>query len=505
MPLRAHSAFAATAPTHGPAAVRALAERVRAEMALLAYPAQPWVVPDALGDQVADVLIVGAGQSGLGLAALLRTQGVARVAVLDRAAPGAEGVWEDFARMPELRTPKLLNGLDLGLPSLSVACWYAASHGQAAWEAIDRIPRGAWMDYLRWYRETLQLAVENGVAVTDIRPAREAAGASGALLAVTTDAAAGPRVRLARLVVLATGMDGGGAWRVPPAIAAALPAARLAHSSDAIDFTALAGRRVGILGHGAAAFDNAVAALDAGARSVTLCFRRSRLPRVNPHRHAENAGFLTHYHRLPDALRWRVACHFRGVDQPPPRGSFRLALAHPAFALRPGCGWDDLRWTGEEIVVGAPEGGELRFDHVICATGVQPDLDARPELRTLVPAIARWRDRYQPPPEEASTALGAHPYLGAHYEFLPRERGADWVTRVFAFNAASYVSQGPHSTSISGHKHALPRLARGLTERLFLDQAERLLPDLRAYDEAELDLPPDFEDAWRRRALAEAA
>ncbi|MFT4267232.1 MAG: FAD/NAD(P)-binding protein [Xenophilus sp.] len=490
----------------GPQAEQALADEARADLALLAYPRQPWVAPDPLGEaQVADVLIVGAGQSGLGLAALLRTRGVTRVALLDRAAAGREGVWEDFARMPELRTPKQLNGLDLGLPSLSVARWYAARHGAAAWDALDHVPRGEWMAYLRWYRQALQLPVENEVQVRGIFPVRQAGGVQGTLLAVETLGPAGPRTRLARLVVLATGMDGGGAWRVPDAIAGALPAGRCRHSSEAIDFGALAGQRVGILGHGAAAFDNAVAALQAGARSVAVCFRRQCLPRINPHRHVENAGFLEHYPRLADATRWRVARHFRRADQPPPRASFRLALADPRLSLHPGCGWERLRWTGRDIAAGLPDGGELRFDHALCATGVQPDLDARPELRTLAPLAARWRDRYTPPPGEEDAALGSHPYLGEHYEFQPREGAGEWVTRVFAFNAASYVSQGPHSTSVSGHKHALPRVARGITQRLFLDQEARLLPELAAYGDLELDLPPDFEDDWRRRSAPWAA
>jgi cation diffusion facilitator CzcD-associated flavoprotein CzcO len=487
------------APPDGPGALAALAHEARAGLALLAYPDRAWVLPDPLGERVANVLIVGAGQSGLGLAALLRREGVDGVALIDRAAAGHEGVWEDFARMPELRTPRELGGLDLGLPALSVQRWYVARFGQAAWDAIDRIPRTHWMDYLRWYRATLALPVENDVAVTDIRPARQAGGTAHSLLAVDTVSARGRCTRLARLVVLATGMDGGGAWRVPPAVAAALPAARVRHSSAAIDFARFAGQRVGVLGHGAAAFDNAVAALRAGARSVALCFRRARLPRVNPHRHIETAGFMTHFPLLDDATRWQVARHFRSVDQPPPRASFREALESPGFTLHAACGWDDIRWTGEDIAVGTPQ-GELRFDQAICATGTQLDLDARPELHTLAPVVARWSDRYLPPEGPDGSSLSAYPYLGEHYEFTPRDSGADWVTRVFAFNGASYVSHGSHSTSISGHRHALPRLARGLTRRLFLDQQDRLLTDLRHYGEAELDIPEDFEQQQARRA-----
>ena len=57
----------------------------------------------------------------------------------------------------------------------------------------------------------------------------------------------------------------------------------------------------------------------------------------------------------------------------------------------------------------------------------------------------------------------------------------------------SYVSHGPHSTSISGHRHALPRLVRGVVRQLFLDTAPTVLRDLRGYRSDDLDIPDDYE------------
>lgn len=502
----------------------ALAAQARAELAAGAYPDRAWVQPaapalptaGAADEPVWNVLIVGAGQSGLGLCARLQAGGVTGVLALDRAPAGHEGVWERFARMPELRTPKALNGLDMGQPSLSVQRWYRARFGDAAWDGLGRIPRTHWADYLRWYRDTLALPVDNGVEVLDLRPVHRAG--QPPLLALDTLQHGQRRTRLARLVVLATGTEGGGAWRVPPAIAQALPPGRCHHSSDDIDFAALRGQRVAVLGHGAAAFDSAVAALQAGASSVDLCFRRARLPRVNPHRHIETAGLMSHYARLPDAVRWSVARHFQQADQPPAEASFRQALAFDGFRLHAGAPWRQVRWCNGEVHIDTPR-GTLVADHVVCATGTAFDLAARPELRTLAPRVARWRDRYTPPPDQADDTLADHPYLGEHYEFLPREvaQGAGpvngdagqggavaaaWVSRVFAFNGSSIVSQGPHSTSISGHKHALPRLAHGVSQRLFLDQQDTLVDRLHAYDEPDLDLPDGFEAAMAARADA---
>jgi len=65
-----------------------------------------------------------------------------------------------------------------------------------------------------------------------------------------------------------------------------------AHSADDIDFRKPAGKRIGILGAGASAFDNAALALEAGAARVDLCFRRSEIPRVNPLTWMNFAGML---------------------------------------------------------------------------------------------------------------------------------------------------------------------------------------------------------------------
>lgn len=482
-------------------ATEALAARARAERAMLAYPDRDWITPRtaAGGDTLADVLIVGGGQSGLGIAAALQAQGLRRVVVLDAQPAGQEGPWRRYARMPELRTPKALNGLDLGQPSLSLQAWFAARHGEAAWAAVERVSREDWADYLDWYRDTLALPVENGVQVGDVRP-------EGDGLSVATREADGrPGLRFARQVVLATGLEGAGAWRVPAVLAQALPAARCHHACMPIDPAVLRGARVAVLGHGASAFDQAVQALNAGARSVDLCCRRPRLPRTNPHRQIETAGLMAHYPALSATTRWRIARHFRLHDQPPPVTSFRRALADPRFRLHAGRPWTAAHWDGRRITLETPT-GPLHADQVIAATGLVTDLSARPEWHTLQHHVRRWSDEPLPmpaghAPDAIDAALGAYPVLGEHYECQPRRPGADdWVRRVWAFNGASYVSQGPHSTSISGHKHALPRLVRGLLRQLLLDEEAQLLPALEAYAARDLDVPDDFETRQAARA-----
>ena len=464
-----------------------LAMEARRDLELLSYPTTAWV--DRMhaddGTAVHAVIVIGAGQSGLAVAASLRREGVDDVLVLDRQPRGYEGVWETFARMRELRTPKALNGMDFGCPSLSVQRWFDARFGRGAWAGIDRIPRTAWMEYLRWYRATLGLAVENDTEVMDVRPAK-------GVIAVHLRHAGRDVTRLARTVVIASGYDGGGRWRVPDFISDALPPDRYNHTNGPVDFERLRGRRVAVLGHAASAFDNANCALEHGAASVDLCFRRAKLPRVNPHRFLETAGTMVHFSTLADDIRWRIGRHFRLVDQPPPNSAFDMACAHSNFRLHPRRPWQAVRLDGGEIVIETPQ-GELRADHLLLGTGATVELEARAELRSLVPAILRWRDRFTPALGEEDGRLAALPYLDDHYGFVPRAQDDKWVERVFCFNAASHLSHGPHSTSISGHRHCLPRVVRGVTDRLFREQQNGYLAKLRAFDTIDLPIPDDFE------------
>ncbi|HBK07379.1 MAG TPA: NAD(P)/FAD-dependent oxidoreductase [Acetobacteraceae bacterium] len=461
-------------------AERALAAQVRNELALLAYPDRPWVRPVvADGTTCADVLVIGGGQSGLAIAHGLRRDAVTNVAVLDARPAGQEGVWEHFARMPELRTPKEQLGIEFGQPNLSVRAWHAARYGSAGWATFKRVPRQDWMAYLRWYREALDLPVENDVTVTEIRP-----GPRPGILAVDTSRG----TRLARSVVLATGFEGAGSLRIPDAVSQSLPPDRYDHACTPIDFGRFNGKRIGILGHGASAFDAAVEALRSGAASVDLCFRRSALPVVNPHRFLDAPGLMAHWPALTDRVRWNIARHMRTFDQPPGVASFETAIALPGFRMHAASPWDEVSLDGPKIRVTTPR-DDFYFDHVICATGYAFDLAARPELRGLAHDVVLWRDRFDPPADEKSAELGAYPYLAEGYEFIPRRPDDDWISRVHAFNFAALVSTGPHSTSISGHKFALPRLLRALVRRLFLEQQDGIIGALRAYDELDLVIP----------------
>jgi FAD-dependent urate hydroxylase len=472
-----------TQATASPVIARSLDELeagARRDLAYTGYPVHPWV-PSRLhdGDKLLDVAIIGAGQGGIATAFGLLRERITNIQVFDRNPQGLEGPWVTFARMVTLRTPKHVTGPDYGVASLTPRAWYEAKYGAAAWEALGKIPRQDWQAYLVWLRRVAGIPVENLSEVTAIAPEGEA-------LRLTLATPGGTVERHARKVVLATGIEGSGRWQIPDFITRAVPAERFAHTAQDIDFSRLAGRRIGVLGAGASAFDNAATALEAGARSVDLCLRRRDIPRINPYRWMESAGFLGHYAEMPDLLRWRFMRHIFNLNQPPPQDTFWRCRNHANFAFHTGCPWNSIAMRGEEIVVGTPK-GEMRFDFLIVGTGFEIDLRLRPELAGIAGDIATWADRFTPPEGEASALLSSHPYLGDAFQFTERVAdSAPHLANIHNFTFGATPSMGLSGASISGMKYGVRRLVAGLARDLYVADAQAHLESLLAYETPEL-------------------
>src|SRR5690606_5142659 len=125
----------------------------------------------------------------------------------------------------------------------------------------------------------------------------------GDLLRLTLSGRGAGRV-LARKLVMATGRDGTGAPQIPGFVDG-LDRRFWAHSADPIDFAALKGRRVAVVGVGASAIDNAAEALEAGAAEVRHLIRRREMPTINKFMGIGSYGFTCGYAAMPDEWRWR--------------------------------------------------------------------------------------------------------------------------------------------------------------------------------------------------------
>jgi cation diffusion facilitator CzcD-associated flavoprotein CzcO len=213
------------------------------------------------------------------------------------------------------------------------------------------------------------------------------------------------------------------------------------------------------------------------------------IPTINPYRGVEYVGFLKDFSEMDDSIRWSLNYFFDVHDQPPAAGSFALARTFPNFAMHKGSPWLEVGMQGQEVRVRTPYRTFL-FDDVICATGSVPDLGSRTELKTFAGDIALWKDRYVPPAHEKRELLGLFPYLGSHYELQEKVPGrAPYLKNIYAFNFSAILSMGPHSTSISGHKYSVPRVIRGITRSLFLEQQHGVMDAIKSFREPEIVWP----------------
>ncbi|ORE96139.1 oxidoreductase [Stappia sp. 22II-S9-Z10] len=455
---------------------------VRRDLNLIAHPRLPWVKPVNAPDgaPALDVLVVGAGQGGIAAAFGLKRAKVENVLVIDKEAKGDEGPWRTYARMPTLRSPKDYTGPDLDVPSLTYQSWHTAKYGAAAWEALELIDRIDWADYLLWVRKMTGARVENGVTLTGI------ADADG-LLAATVRDGSGERVIYARRIILATGQESAGAWTLPPEVAA-LPRHLRAHTCEDIDFAALKGNTVFVLGAGASAFDNAATALEAGAE-VHLFTRRDMVQVIQPYRAITFAGFMRHLADLDDAWRWRIMNHVLSLREGFPQHTYDRCARHAGFHLHVGAPWLSVAEADGGVVVTTPR-GPMKADYVIAGTGVDMDFAGRPELAGFAHNIATWADRYTPPEEEANPRLGRFPYLGGDFAFQEKVPGeTPLVSRIHLFGIAATMSFGPSGSSINAMTTAVPRLVSGVTRGLFREDAAAHYADIVAYDVPQAVVP----------------
>ncbi len=464
----------------GPDGLPALEARLARDLAVLNQPAPNWITPRP---GVLDVAVIGAGMGGLAAAFALIREGVRNIRLFDEHPAGFEGPWVTFARMETLRSPKHLVGPALGLPALTFRAWHEAQFGTAEWDALWRIPRTQWMDYLKWYRRVLDLPVENDARMTSLAPRGDLVGIGFA----------DGRQALARRVVLATGRDGLGG-PIMPAVFAPLPPSMCVHSSAEIDFAALRGRRIAVIGAGASGFDNAGAALEAGAAAVTMLMRRRHVPRINKGMGVSSAGMNAGFYDLPPAQRVQLTTYLTDTGTAPPRLSVMRCTRHENFHWAASCPVLSARLADGCAVLATPR-GDMSFDLVIVATGFGIDTSRRPEIADLAAGMLRWEDAYPPVVAEGGDH-GASPFLGPYFEFLPRGPGDAWVGRVYCLNFAGTLSHYKLTGDIPAISAGATRLADGIIRSFFTEDYEDHYQRLQDFETPELR-----GDEWQENKL----
>jgi FAD-dependent urate hydroxylase len=456
---------------------------------MLGVPAANWPasISASAGQPILDVLVVGAGMNGIAAAGSLLFKGVRNIAVVERSQPGEEGPWLTYARMDTLRSPKTLTGPALGVPSLTFRAWYEAKYGLAAWEALYKIHNRTWVEYLSWLQKVLALPVIHGVAVEALEPA-------GSFVQVTLDEGGARRKILTRRVVLATGRAGAGGDLWPDFVDRALAPDPAAHTNDAIDFDALRGKSIAILGGGASAWDNAATALERGAARVDMYVRRSYLPQVNKGRGSAFPGFLHGWSSLPDAERWAVMVYLNDIQSPVPHETVNRTTKLSGFHIHFRSAIETASRADEKVAVKIAGHAEVKLhDFLIVGTGFNVDPARIPELARYAPDIATWHDRYQPPPDLRRRDLERFPYLGPGFELTEKIPGSvPTLGKIHLVNFGAHASHTAIASDIPGVNIAAERVAAAIVTSLFGEDIDHMRRRVEEFNEPELESTPYF-------------
>jgi len=462
-----------------PDGLKQLESMVRRDLEYMQYPGRDWMPKrtTSSGAAILDVLIVGGGQSGLVTAFGLMQEKINNILVVDENPEGKEGPWLTFARMKTLRTPKYLTGPDLGYPNLTIRMWYEAQYGDGSWEKLGLVPKEMWAEYLYWYRRILKLPVQNSTKVGSLEWLEEEQ-----CFKAPIETNGQHRILYAHKVVLATGIDGSGRWMAPKFVTENVADHLYSHTRGDIDFAALKGKKIAVLGAGASAFDNASVALENGVGKVDLIFRRQSLVDKNAYRWAEFTGFLKHHSDLDDESKWKFMSKVFEMGQLPPIDTLRRAEKHPNFEMHPGTEIESVTSTDSKVMLETNKGTK-EYDFLITATGFVTDLSLRPTLQNFHDKILLWKHQYSPPDGPYNNCLLSHPYLGDSFQFMERDKGsAPYLSSIYNYNFGCVLSMGFGGASISGMKYSVPRLVGGITSSFYKENSEYFFETLENYD-----------------------
>lgn len=437
----------------------------QASLQTLGYPSTNLITPRAGIDH--DVAVIGGGQSGVAIAYGLRRAGVTNTTVVDAGRDENDTAWRARARMLTLRTSKTVSGPELGNPALTFRAWYNGIHGPCAFDSIDRIATTDWADYLTWFTRHVGVKVRRTITVTNIEPA------DAGHIRLHMESGGHRWTEHTRKVVLATGVAGTGTPYVP-AVLAGLTRGEYAHTADAIDFPALHGASVAVVGAGASAFDAAATALEAHAADVHLYARRRALNVATSTGIQSNPLLQNVFHLRPDNERWQLRSDIAARGASVPAESVARAASHANYHLHLASTVTSITERGGQILVETAH-GTRRFDFIIAGTGYQHDPTTRPELTAIAPQIARWSDIYPGVSTVGeSDTLSTAPYLGSGYHFTERHPGTSpWLADIHVFSNSAHISFGRPVGDIPSLQNGIPRLINALTTDLIMDDLHR--------------------------------
>jgi FAD-dependent urate hydroxylase len=202
-----------------------------------------------------DLLIVGAGPFGLAMAAYAKHLGIDHLLV-----GKPMGFWK--ANMP--RGMLLRSGCDWHIDPLNIDTLEKfAQTNRLSTNEVEPLPLEFYLRYAQWFQEQKQLAVLPAL----VRKLDWNEGQAFPFYAIMDN---GESVA-ARFVVLAVGLQY--FKNVPSDLVKILPEGRYSHTSDLVEFEAIAGKRCLIIGGRQGAFEWAALMGETGVDQIHLCYR----------------------------------------------------------------------------------------------------------------------------------------------------------------------------------------------------------------------------------------
>ncbi|MGH2507332.1 MAG: NAD(P)-binding domain-containing protein, partial [Ktedonobacteraceae bacterium] len=422
---------------------------------------------------ILEAAIIGGGQTGLCVSFGLLRHGLRNTKIFDQNPKGRQGPWRTYARNILLRTRKdSTGGLDWGIPNLHFIRWSQTRYGAEYYERIQKIPRHVWADYLDWYTRTVDLPTAYETAVRDIRWIEDEK-----LFQLETTQ--GP-VK-AEFVVICTGIESAGKYRIPRLIEERLPKHVYAHSMMEPQVGHLQGRDVVVIGGGASAFDWANVVLAAGANSVDLMIRRPNLPTA--HRVCWGSrwiGYHRHYIDLPDEMKWSYSLADLDLGVPPPLDTYYESVLNPKFRIFGNAPIDDIHYHNGKIV-GTYGGTEFHHDFLICGTGSNNSIFGQRELQSILPYIKIWKDVYQPADGRTHPEMELSPYLGSALQFTPKNADCKFVERLY-YLCSGVAHLSGFRCNLSAIQFVAQRVCHDISRNIFIDHCHEVKAEFDAFD-----------------------
>jgi cation diffusion facilitator CzcD-associated flavoprotein CzcO len=445
------------------------------------FSKQSWVPTTQVSkEKVLDVIVVGAGQSGLCLAYNLKLNGIRRISIIDQQPEGKSGPWNTFAKMKNLRTPKFIPGLESGNPLLSFKSWFCSKYSTEEYDEFNYIPTHYWAEYLNWFTIILQLNVSFDTELLNLQWSEKHQCYVTAIAnngKVTT--------HYARKIVLATGMTSVGKWALPDEFADVLPRDKYVCTWENYDGSTFDGKSVAVIGSGASGFDHATIAVKSGCTTLDV-YSRTPLPEqaiyealwrgrddtdIYPDESEQAPAdilqpILDFNCKLEDKARVKLLKKLfkYGRSGSHPEYLDRVELLNKMNILN-GYKISELAMNENQIKIIA--NGEVRhYDMVIYATGPRQGLEYRQELECVRNQIRLWQHCQD---EKLPLGLETLPKLSKHYHFMPLSEEHQHVSSIYSMSDIVQTSIGIQCLS-----KASAEIANHITEQLFTQNVEQV-------------------------------